>query len=812
MPIIIGKATKVKMSQNHSLNILEYDKIIQQLAGHAMTQAGRKLCLELLPSTELAEVESRLAETDDFLSYVLAESVLPLSGLEEIRPILTHAENEAVLDLRDLNKVIHFLQVVAAVKKQVEESEHNHAFYDRVNYLEDLPNLLKRLRECVAGDDEMYDRASDDLFRIRRAIKNSQEQIKNQLNRIISSHGQALQEGIVTIRNDRYVLPVKSECCPQIPGLVHDTSGSGATLFIEPLAVVELNNRIKEEEAKETAEVYRILRDLSARVAEIAAYLRYDAEVLAELDLSQAKALLSLKMRGTSPKLNAEGRIILREARHPLIPDKQVVPIYFELGTSFNTLVITGPNTGGKTVTLKTCGLLTLMAMAGLHIPAAENSEVSVFSQILADIGDEQSIEQNLSTFSSHLKQIIQILDQAGPRSLVLTDELGAGTDPSEGAALAISILDALRNKGCHTVATTHYRELKGYALNTDGVNNACCEFDEENLQPSYRLLIGVPGVSNAFKISEKLGLPRTIIEAAKELVSDENTRFEELVAAIEKSHQEARRLEDELKVLAREEQVQKEQLGKEKAKLQQEKQRLISTAQQEAQSVITRAQAEVEEMLEDIRQNIKKAQLGSDWQDLQKQAKNAERILAEKNHKLSHQIRQGQKKHREGKALKPDQINIGKSYYSNLYGLTGQVVEILSNKEAILKSGVMTVNVPLSSLEPVELKTGKEQTKHQNKKITGDGMRQIVSRKTGSFRPEIKLLGLTVAEALTALDDYLDDAVLSNAASVRIVHGKGTGALRQAVQDFLKMDRRVKEYRLAGPGEGESGVTIAEL
>lgn len=800
------------MNQDHSLQILEFDKVIRQLTKHAMTQTGRQLCLELLPSTELDEVKSRLAETDDFLAYVLTESTLPLRGMEEIRPILTHAENEAVLDLRDLNKIIHFIQVVIAVKKQVAESDQSFDFYEQVHYLEDLPNLMGSLQKCVAGDDELYDRASDDLFRIRRAIKNAQDQIKNQLSRIMSSHSQALQESIVTIRNDRYVLPVKSECRPQIPGLVHDTSGSGATLFIEPLAVVELNNKIKEEEARETAEVYRILRELSARVAESAAYLRYNAEVLAKLDLAQAKALLSIEMRGTCPHLNDQGKIILREARHPLIPDKQVVPIYFELGTSFNTLVITGPNTGGKTVTLKTCGLLTLMAMAGLHIPAAENSEVSVFKQILADIGDEQSIEQNLSTFSSHLKQIIRILELAGPDSLVLTDELGAGTDPSEGAALAIAILDALRNKGCHTVATTHYRELKGYALNTAGVNNACCEFDEENLQPTYRLLIGVPGVSNAFKISEKLGLPRAIIAAAKDFVSDENTRFEELVAAIEKSHQEARRLEDELQSLAREGKLQKEQLDKEKAKIQQEKEKLVSAAQQEAQDIIDSAQAEVAEILDELRLKIKDAQAGVDWQDLQKQVKNAERILTEKNHDLSRQIRQKQKETRSGQSLKVDQIRLGETYYSKQFALTGQVVEILDDQEVIFKSGVMAVNVPISSLELADPEHDKDYRKTPPKRSPRDGMRQIVSQKAGNFQPEIKLLGLTVAESIALLDSYLDDAVLANATSVRIIHGKGTGALRQAVQDFLKKDRRVKNYRLAGPGEGESGVTIAEF
>ena len=518
-------------------------------------------------------------------------------------------------------------------------------------------------------------------------------------------------------------------------------------------------------------------------------------------------------MRAIQPILNQEGRVVLYDARHPLIPDNEVVPIYFELGTDFNTLIITGPNTGGKTVTLKTCGLFVLMAMSGLHIPAKEKSEISIFNQVLADIGDEQSIEQNLSTFSSHLKQIIQILNIADKDTLVLTDELGAGTDPSEGAALAIAILDYLRQKGCHTVATTHYRELKGYALNTEKVNNACCEFDEENLKPTYRLLIGIPGVSNAFKISEKLGLKPEIISAAENLISDENTKFEELVSAIEKSHQHAEVMTNEIASLKRESKLLQEQLEKEKEQIAISKNKLITDARQEADQIIQKTQNDVSKILDSLREEIKEAQSSSEKQNAQKSAREANRQLSEKA-KINREKIAKHKYDHKTKKLTIDNLMIDEYYHSDLYNIDGQISEILQDKkEVVLKSGVLTVNVPINSLSYIS--QDKQNKKNQYSKQSKTEKRQtqkIINERKNIMNTEIKLLGLTVPDALMQLDQFIDDAVLANISLVRIVHGKGTGALRQAVHNSLKKDKRIKAFKLAEIGEGDTGVTIAEL
>lgn len=800
--------------EKHSLKILEYDKIINRLQKHAVTEAGKKLCSELMPMTRLEQVQQSQDETSEFVNYLFKEQEIPFQGLEEIRPLIGRASNEVILDLKSLNKIIRFLKAVKEVKRVTKDKkqESSFRFFEKIQYLEELPNLLKRLEQCVAGDDEMFDRASDELFSIRRAIQRTQENIKTHLNRIVSSKSSALQEAIITIRSGRYVVPVKAENKSEIPGVVHDTSGSGATVFIEPIAIVELNNKARELEIAEQDEIYKILRELTLRVGEAAPYLKYDAEILEELDFAQAKAKFSFEIKGTSPILNNDGKIILKKARHPLIPEKDVVPIYFELGTTFKTLVITGPNTGGKTVTLKTCGLFVLMAMSGLHIPAAEQSEISVFQQILADIGDEQSIEQNLSTFSSHLKQIIRIIEKANPSTLVLTDELGAGTDPSEGAALAISILDTLRQKGCHTVATTHYRELKGYALNTEGVNNACCEFDDENLQPTYRLLIGVPGVSNAFKISKKLGLDESIIASAEQLLSDESVQFEELVSAIEKSHHQAKEMEDEIRSLKRESATLKENLEEEKQNIEAEKDHLLHKANQEARKIVEKAQEEVADILETIRQQIAESQNAFNRQETQKKAKNAERLLSELDKKLEKKNRKKNRYH--NRELSVEDIEVGSHYYSDLLQISGIAMSKPdAKKQIMLKSGVMTVNVPISSLRLVDednTNTNQKNTRIEQK--FKNSTRDIISTRKQSFNSEIKLLGMTTAEALDELDRFIDDAVLANIPSIRIVHGKGTGVLRQAVHNTLKNDRRVKSFKLAEHGEGDTGVTIANF
>ncbi|NLJ69857.1 MAG: endonuclease MutS2 [Clostridiaceae bacterium] len=806
------------MIEQHSLEVLEFDKIIEQLEAQALSVPGKALCCALKPAKSFEQMQTELAETSDLVSYLIYEPEFPLSGFEEIRPLIRKTKTGVVLELRELNRFVRFLSIVDLVRKRLADSrseqKQEHLFFKQIQYLDVLPSLAARLKQCIAGDDEIFDRATPELFSVRRKILSTQENIKTHLNRIVSNKSNVLQDAIITIRSGRYVVPVKAEHRSEIPGVVHDTSGSGATIFIEPMAVVELNNKIRELEIAEQDEIYRILQELSERIAQSADVLKYNADILAHLDFVQAKAKLSFKMKAISPELNNQGRIILYNARHPLIPTDDVIPIYFELGTNFNTLVITGPNTGGKTVSLKTCGLFVLMAMAGLHIPADSNSQISFFEQVLADIGDEQSIEQNLSTFSSHLKQLINIIEKAGESTLVLTDELGAGTDPSEGAALAIAILDYLRQAGCHIVATTHYRELKGYALNTESVNNACCEFDEINLQPTYKLLIGVPGVSNAFKISQRLGLKPEIIAAAEQLVSDENIKFEEMVAAIEASHHKAQKMKDEIQSLQRESLKQKQNLENERKELVAAREEAIVNAQQEATEIIQSARLEVEQLLTQLRAEIKQAQSSNEKQNAQKSAKEIERKLSEKAKNIEIEMYQKSKDSKPDQTLSAEDIVVGEYYHSVIFNITGQALTKPDNRDEVsLKSGMMTINVPLASLRLADKNWNDSQNIYSEQARTErNATRKIISERKMMFESELKLLGYTVDEALYQMDEFIDNAVLANIPVIRIVHGKGTGALRQAVHNTLKEDKRVKAFRLAGIGEGDSGVTIVEF
>jgi DNA mismatch repair protein MutS2 len=558
----------------------------------------------------------------------------------------------------------------------------------------------------------------------------------------------------------------------------------------------------------EREEIERILIELSGRVAEAADLLTVDAHLLAEIDFLMAKARLALKHQAMSPQVNDEGRIVLKAARHPLIPKDRVVPIYFEIGRTFETLVITGPNTGGKTVALKTCGLFCLMAMAGLQIPAREGSEVSVFEQVLADIGDEQSIEQDLSTFSSHMRNIIQITQQARPQTLVLVDELGSGTDPSEGAALAIAILDHLRRSCCRTVATTHYKELKGYAINTDGVENACCEFDSETLRPTYKLLIGVPGVSNAFAISSRLGLSDTIIGQARLLLSDEGLRFEELVSAIEKSRVEADRLRDEVIQLHEKAQRDRDQLERDRLAFQDKSKAIVQQAREEARELYAEAQQELDDLLEETRQAMK----AQDAYQRHQAVTAARHKTRSGRSRIEGEI--GKATLSAGSGEAPAELVIGETYAAPALDMIGKLVDGPDGRgQCILQSGAMKISVPAAGLRlPISRPDiGSEatgSTKGQNRKAKPSRTAQLAM----TIKPEIQLLGQTVEEALQTLDQYLDDAVLASLTAVRIVHGKGTGALRAAVSQYLKRDPRVKSYRLGNYGEGDSGVTLAEL
>ncbi|MGI6602976.1 MAG: endonuclease MutS2 [Saccharofermentanales bacterium] len=791
-----------------TLKILEFDKVRDLLVLRACTAPGRERCAALSPERNLEKIRSAQAETSDMVRLLLERGDLPLAGISEIKPAVRRAMAEAVLSTAELLRIGAFLRSVQRVKAVLPEDYGADAeprlVYDRIAMLYPLAGLEARIDECIAGEDEIRDRATPELYNIRRRIRKAQENIRQELERLVRSRPLALQEAIVTLRGDRYVVPVKAEHRNQVPGLVHDTSASGSTVFVEPLAVVELNNQIKVLMAEEKQEIEEILRELSSKVANQSDVLLTNAEILTLLDFAQAKARLALAMKAMPPEFNDEGRIILKGARHPLIATQAVVPIDFELGTTFRTLVITGPNTGGKTVTLKTCGLLTLMGMAGLQIPAQDRSELSTFDHVLADIGDEQSIEQSLSTFSSHLRQIIEITALAGPGSLVLLDELGAGTDPSEGAALAISILEDLRRKGALTVATTHYKELKGYALNTSGVENACCEFDTDTLRPTFRLMIGVPGVSNAFAISQRLGLDPEIIARAKELISDEGARFEELVASIEKSHQEARRIRTEIDALQAESVAVREALAEDERKLELKRREILDQAREEADLLYRRAEEEIEQLLEELKQKMEQEA----GHHIVSEARSQIRQAREK-------IGAGRQKERlsrhAGKTLTAEDIVPGEYYDAPALGLSGSAEGPPDSKgNVVLRSGQMQVTVPFSALTwPAKKETAVKKSPGRSSK---ENISALTAEKRLFLGTEIMLRGKLVEEALFELDHFLDDAVLAGLGVIRIVHGKGTGALRSAVGDFLSRDRRVASFRLGGQGEGGDGVTIAEL
>ena len=791
-----------------SLEKLEYNVIIELLAQQARTSIGRMLCRELLPASSLSSSLDGQGETEDAFKRLVKWGDLPFGGIDDIRPIVRQASAGATLECGELLKIASFLRAVDRMLDAVSDHPHDDdiaddsAIHRKARMLEPLPGFLRRLEQSVAGEDELFDHASEELYRIRRRLRDAQDDVKKELDKVLTKHASALQEHLITMRSGRYVVPVRSDRRAAVRGLVHDTSASGNTLFIEPMAVVELNNKIRELEAAEQHEVMKILKELSAIVSTQAAVLLTNTTVLAELDFAMAKARMALEMDAVRPAMNDSGVIVLRKARHPLIPKDRVVPIDFELGKTFKTLVITGPNTGGKTVTLKTCGLLTLMAMAGLFIPALLPSEISWFKSIEVDIGDEQSIEQNLSTFSSHMREVIRITKTAGEGVLVLLDELGAGTDPSEGAALAIAILDHLRLSGCHTIATTHYRELKGYALNEEGVENACCEFDTETLQPTYKLLIGVPGVSNAFAISSRLGLDGAIIDKARALISDEGTRFENLVSAIEQSHREARAMEEEVNRLRRETVRVRDDLERERDALADERERLLANAREEAASLLDETRSEVDLLLEEMRREAASAGTGD-----HRVASKARGRLASIEKK--YRVRSSADSAAEI-PFTPDKINLGELYEARSLGVSGILRELPDAKDqVVLESGSFKVTVPVSELKPVRRQKEPQRHKRPKKMETSSALRSGIVMRAST---ELMLLGKRVDEAIGEIDRFIDDAVLAGLSPVRIVHGKGTGALRKATHDYLMRDRRVKTFRLGGDGEGGDGVTVAEL
>jgi len=809
-----------KLLEGRSLTTLEFDKIRTMLSAHARSVYGRELCEELLPCSDLHTVETWQKETDSTVTYILREGQLPLSGLWDIRESLSLVGAQGTLSMKSLLGIACFLRTVdriCAVHPKTKDIDEENGLFSRIRMLIPAPSLEKEISFCIASDDEMNDRASEALYQIRRHIKDTQTSVRDILERIIRQHPTALQEQLVTMRGERYVVPVKSEKRSEIPGIIHDTSSTGQTIFVEPMAVVEANNKIREWLSEEREEIDRILQHLSGRVFAFRSELQLDTKLISEIDFLSAKANLSISMNASQPIFNENGRILLRKARHPLIPKDRVVPIDFAIGDTYRTLVITGPNTGGKTVSLKTCGLFCLMAMAGLQIPCQDHSEISVFDQILADIGDEQSIEQSLSTFSSHMKNLVSILEKTGPSTLVLVDELGSGTDPSEGAALGIAILDHLRKKGAVTVATTHYKELKGYAIETDSVENACCEFDTETLSPTYRLLIGLPGVSNAFHISRKLGLQQDIIDAAQLLLSDEGIRFEELLSSVERNNLESEKLKKEIRQMRENVKAQAALLQKERDELEQRKDEILRKAKEEKKELLEDALEEADQILKDLRHSVRT--------DNQQAAEEKVQLIRRNLRAGLSDLDTDMEKNRAKMPIPgeiPDIIRLGGLYYSPAIGASGTIVKGPDSRgTCVMQSGALRFNVTKDSLRyPIEgqeskkakEEAGKGRTRAIPKPRSQGGASDIRMQRASTTMPEIQLLGMKVDEAISALDRYLDDCVLSNISTVRIVHGKGTGALRSAVTQHLRQDKRIESFRLGAYGEGDDGVTIAQL
>lgn len=778
---------------------LELDKILHLLAEETSCDAAAELAQNLRPSTSLSQVKRLLTETDEAHTMMARFGAPSFGGLKDVSNSLRRAEAGGTLNMTELLRIATVLRTLRGIVDWRSKSEGvKSVLDDRFDAI--MPNkyLEDRINHAILSEEEMADNASPQLATIRRKIRSASSRAREQLEKMVRSPvtQKYLQDPIITMRDGRFVVPVKAECRGDVPGLVHDTSSSGATVFVEPMAVVEANNEVRVLLSQEQAEMERILAELSAEAGNFASGIISGYKEAVELNLIFAKANLGYKMKATLPLVNDEGRIELKRARHPLIDKEKVVPTDIELGLHFDTLVITGPNTGGKTVSLKTVGLLTLMAMCGLLLPVADNSQISIFNHVLADIGDEQSIEQSLSTFSAHMTNIIKIFEQADASSLILLDELGAGTDPIEGAALAMSILEALRRKGTRIAATTHYAELKAYALQTEGVENACCEFDVTTLRPTYRLLIGVPGRSNAFAISLRLGMDPEIVEHARELVSSENTRFEDVVQSLETSRQ---RLEEERKEAQRQrlEAEEASRAAKErKDAIDAQADREMEEARRRASELIARTRGQIDAMLNEM-------------EELKKQKNKA--LTAEQKAKLKSGLRALEneadpvrKKDEEAYVL-PRPLKKGDPVLIYDIDKKGTVLQPpdKDGKTALVQAGIIQTRVPVSNLRLLNEKPVKKPQGSVTRSVNRANVRAAM---------ELDVRGQTSDEALMNVDQFIDSAVLAGINMLTIIHGKGTGALRAAVQQHLKRHPNVKSFRLGTFGEGEAGVTIVEL
>ena len=799
-----------------SLKILEFHKIISQLTEYAASQPGKAMCQNLAPSSDYEEILTWQAQTTDAVSRVRMKGTISFSGVKDIGDSLKRLEIGSSLNIIELLSISSLLTVAARARSygrhEPQEDDGDSEEFDSLEpmfrALEPLTPLNNEIKRCILSEDEVADDASPGLAHVRRSMKITSDRIHTQLNSMLNSNRSYLQDAVITMRNGRYCLPVKAEYKNQVPGMVHDQSSTGSTLFIEPMAIVRLNNEMRELEIKEQKEIEAVLANLSIQAASYTEELKLDMELLSQLDFIFAKAALARHYKCSAPVFNNRGYIHIKDGRHPLLDPAKVVPINLWLGKDFDLLIVTGPNTGGKTVSLKTVGLFTLMGQAGLHIPAWEGSELAVFDEVFADIGDEQSIEQSLSTFSGHMTNIVQILSQADARSLCLFDELGAGTDPTEGAALAIAILSFLHNMKCRTMATTHYSELKVFALSTPGVENASCEFNVETLKPTYRLLIGVPGKSNAFAISKKLGLPDYIIEEAKNHLEAKDESFEDLLTSLEESRLTIEKEQEELKSYKEEISQLKSRLSQKEERLEECRDKILKKANEDAQRILREAKETADSTIRQI--NKLSADSGLN-KELEAQRAKLRDKLKQTDEKLAIKTKG------PSKTISPKKLKIGDGVKVLSMNLKGTVSTLPNAKgDLYVQMGILRSLVNIRDLElldeqdvsgpSIPEKNSRYRVARGSGRPSGGG---IQVSKSASISPEVNLIGMTVDEAMPVLEKYLDDAYLAHLETVRVVHGRGTGALKNAVHQRLKKLKYVKDFRLGVFGEGDSGVTI---
>ncbi|MCL2741243.1 MAG: endonuclease MutS2 [Oscillospiraceae bacterium] len=791
------------MTAAEALASLEYGKVLERLAGLAVTAAGKERCAGLGPIEDMGSLRGAMAVTGDAAAYISSRGSPPMGGLNDVRPCLHRVGIGGVLDTRSLTDIGSLLRTVRRLKGHVGKRADNGGclIVAAIDGMDALTGLDSEIGRCVLNEEELADEASPELASLRRRIREMRASVKDRLDLALrgARMQKAIQEPIVTLRGGRYVIPVKQEYRQEVPGLVHDSSASGQTLFIEPMAVVEANNEIRHLCVKEGAEVERILHVLTALVEADLTPLAADAEALADLDFAFAKARLSIDLACTAPSLTCDGKVTIRKGRHPLLDPRKAVPIDFWIGDGFTTLVVTGPNTGGKTVALKTVGLLTLMAQSGLHVPAADGTSLSVFKGVYVDIGDEQSIEQSLSTFSSHMRNIISILGEAGEGSLVLLDELGAGTDPAEGSALAMAILEGLRHMGAITVATTHYSEIKVFASSTPGVENACCEFDVETLSPTYRLLIGLPGKSNAFAISRRLGLAGEIEARAREFMTGEGIRFEDMLMDIERKRMETEGDRTQASIAMLEAERIRDELEKGSRRLREQREKILAEARDEARRMFAEAKKEAAGILERMRV-AEKAGKAESW----KEAETLRQALGGMANSYEAAASPGVGP-LGAQGAKPGSLRVGDRVVLTGIGKEGSVAKVLGGDEAVVQVGIIKVTVPIGELRLAGGgKAGGE--------AMGTGFAGVSGAKAMSVQSRIDLRGDMVEEAIVKLDKYLDDVAMTGIKEISVIHGKGTGALRSGVHKYLRGSGRVRSFRLGEYGEGDSGVTIAEM